>query len=67
MTERWAEWLRLAHRVLRLNPDAFWALSLLEWRVLIQGESRAGTVMTRKELDALLAANPDFAALRKET
>lgn len=52
----WPEALRLALQ-LGLPPDAFWRLSLREWRALTAAP--AAPVLTRPGLDALLARYPD--------
>ena len=45
---------------LRLTPDAFWALSLPEWRALLDGRfARSATPLARAELDRLMQAYPD--------
>ena len=54
----WSEMMRAALAV-GIGPDAFWALSLKEWRMLVRGAEAA---LSRSELDALLAAYPDAAA-----
>lgn len=66
MSPRWAAWLRAAHRRLGLTPEAFWALTLLEWRILIAGFSPGGGAMTRRELEALLEAHPGIAASQRK-
>ncbi|WP_127111751.1 rcc01693 family protein [Shimia sediminis] len=43
---------------LRLKPDEFWALSPAELRLML-GQGGAAPALTRKGLDALLAAYPD--------
>ena len=62
MSARWAAWLRAAHQRLGLPPEAFWALTLLEWRMLIAGVSPGGDALSRRELEALLAAHPGLSA-----
>jgi len=52
----WSEALRLAVR-LNIQPDAFWRLSLREWRMLTQAPD--APVLTRPSLDALIARFPD--------
>lgn len=54
MTIPWSDWLQAALRA-GLGPDAFWRLSLAEWRLL----QPRGSALTRGEFDALLAAHPD--------
>lgn len=53
---RWGEALRLAIR-LGLAPDAFWRLSLSEWRALT--EAPAMPVLSRAGLAALIDRYPD--------
>lgn len=52
----WARSLRLALS-LGLAPEAFWRLSLIEWRMLT--EAPPSPVLTRAGLDALIARYPD--------
>lgn len=52
----WSEPLRLALR-LGVQPEAFWRLSLNEWRALT--ETPPGPVLTRPGLTALIARYPD--------
>jgi uncharacterized phage protein (TIGR02216 family) len=52
----WAEPLRLAVR-LGIAPEAFWRLSLVEWRALT--ETPTAPVLTRAGLTALAARYPD--------
>lgn len=56
MTTPWPAMLRLAV-TLNIPPEAFWRLSLKEWRALT-GEGGVG-VLTRKGLEALTRAYPD--------
>lgn len=51
----WPAALRLAVR-LGLTPQAFWQLSLAEWRALTGG---AAPALDRAALDALLQRYPD--------
>jgi len=53
----WGEMLRTAAS-LGLGPEAFWRLSLREWRWLTAAEARP---LERGELAALMAAFPDRA------
>jgi len=55
MTTPWPAMLRLAVS-LNIGPEAFWRLSLKEWRVLVGGGDAA---LTRAGLDALLREHPD--------
>ena len=57
MNARWRAALRLASRQLALSPEAFWRLSLAEWRALT--EAPAAPVLDRAALDALIARFPD--------
>ncbi|WP_421736886.1 phage tail assembly chaperone [Caulobacter sp.] len=52
----WSDALRLAVR-LGVPPEAFWRLSLREWRALT--DAPAAPVLTRPGLDALVARFPD--------
>jgi uncharacterized phage protein (TIGR02216 family) len=52
----WDAALRLAVS-LHIPPDAFWRLSLREWRALTA--TPAAPVLTRPTLDALIARFPD--------
>lgn len=52
----WAAPLRLA-LALGLAPEAFWRLSLKEWRVLTQAPP--APVLSRADLSALIARYPD--------
>lgn len=51
------DWPRLLGEAARMGipPDAFWRMSLKEWRLVVS-ENRA---MERGELEALLALHPD--------
>jgi uncharacterized phage protein (TIGR02216 family) len=57
MTPRWREALRLAALRLAIPPEAFWRLSLVEWRALT--ETPAAPVLDRAALAALIARFPD--------
>lgn len=50
------QWLRHAVLALGLSPDAFWALTLAEWRFLAP---EAPSVLSRAGLEALIAQYPD--------
>lgn len=52
----WAAPLRLALG-LGLPPEAFWRLSLKEWRALT--ETPSAPVLSRADLSALIARYPD--------
>ena len=56
MNDHWRTALRLAAR-LNLPPEAFWRLSLAEWRALT--ELPAAPVLGRAALAALIARFPD--------
>lgn len=56
MTGGWAEALRVAAVRFGIAPEAFWRLSLREWRALT--EAAAGA-MGRRELERLAAEWPD--------
>lgn len=62
MTDRtffpWASVLRFGLGHLRLSPDAFWRLSLLELHAFL-GTSAVPEVTTRPTLRALMALYPD--------
>uniref|UniRef100_B0SVY9 Phage tail assembly chaperone n=1 Tax=Caulobacter sp. (strain K31) TaxID=366602 RepID=B0SVY9_CAUSK len=53
----WRTALRLASLRLALPPEAFWRLSLAEWRALT--EAPVAPVLNRTALDALIARFPD--------
>lgn len=57
MNAAWRIALRLAVLRLGIAPEAFWRLSLAEWRALV--EAPAAPVLTRAGLDALIARFPD--------
>lgn len=57
MNARWRDALRLAAWRLAIPPEAFWRLSLAEWRALT--EAPAAPVLDRATLDALIARFPD--------
>jgi uncharacterized phage protein (TIGR02216 family) len=52
----WSAALRLALR-LSIPPEAFWRLSLVEWRALT--EAPTAPVLTRDAFEALAARFPD--------
>ena len=52
----WSVALRAAAR-LGLTPEAFWNLSLKEWRLLTKEET--GAVLSRAAFDALCVRHPD--------
>lgn len=52
----WAQPLRLAV-ALGIGPEAFWRLSLKEWRALTQ--TPPAPVLTRTDLTSLIARYPD--------
>ncbi len=57
MKTPWPTMLRLAVLRFGMTPEAFWRLSLSEWRALAGGE--AGETMGRAGLEALMGAYPD--------
>lgn len=59
MSPAWGERLSFAVLRLGLTPDAFWALTLAEWRALTRADPGASP-MKRRDLDALIAAHPDL-------
>lgn len=59
----WAGMMRAAAR-LGVAPEAFWRLSLREWRWLADVGGVAGA-MGRAELEALMAAHPDRPAMEE--
>lgn len=60
MSETWARWLALAVMRFGLSPDAFWRLSLSEWRALCAAlDPVRPAPPDRAALEALLAAHPD--------
>jgi len=56
-TFAWPALLRLAASRFLIPPDAFWRLSLAEWRALTEGEG--ADPLPRAALDALVAQFPD--------
>lgn len=52
----WPALLRLSARRFGIAPDAFWRLSLAEWRALTD---ETPDYLTRAGLDALARAYPD--------
>jgi len=57
MSAPWRAALRRAVLELGLPPEAFWRLSLAEWRALAQAP--AAPTLDRAALDALVARFPD--------
>ena len=57
MNAHWRAALRFAASRLAIPPEAFWRLSLAEWRALT--EAPAAPVLNRAALDALIARFPD--------
>jgi uncharacterized phage protein (TIGR02216 family) len=53
----WSERLRLAAARYGVTPEAFWRLSLLEWRALTL--DAGGEPLARDALEALMTAHPD--------
>jgi uncharacterized phage protein (TIGR02216 family) len=54
----WPGLLRLAVLEMGLAPEAFWRLSLAEWRAL-SGRQQAESPLTRSRLDDLCRQFPD--------
>ena len=54
----WPALMRAGLVGLRLRPEEFWALTPAELRLML-GQGGAAPALTRKGLDALLAAYPD--------
>jgi uncharacterized phage protein (TIGR02216 family) len=55
----WPDLLRLGVLRLGLTPEAFWRLSLAEWRILTLPEPGADQPLTRNDFEALTALYPD--------
>jgi len=53
----WGSMLRVA-ATLGVGPEAFWRLSLKEWRMLT-APSAAGRRIARRDLDEMIRAWPD--------
>lgn len=53
----WAAMLRVAALRLGIAPEAFWRLSLSEWRMLTEDAGPAA--MGRSELERLMREHPD--------
>jgi len=62
VTPAWSGRLRLAIRM-GLAPEAFWRLSMAEWRALSGPEP--SPVLSRAGLEALMAGHPDELASRE--
>ncbi|MEQ9693230.1 rcc01693 family protein [Shimia sp. SDUM112013] len=54
----WPALMRAGIAGLRLSPQAFWALTPAELRMML-GQGQAPAALSRAGLDALLAAYPD--------
>ncbi len=52
----WRQWFAFAVVSLGLSPQAFWALTIAEWRWLAPDDSAA---MGRSSLETLIALYPD--------
>lgn len=57
MTTPWPRLLRLAALEFHIPPEAFWRLSLVEWRALTAEDAPAA--LDRARFDALLRQHPD--------
>lgn len=57
MTTPWADLLRLAALRFRIPPEAFWRLSLAEWRALTA--EGAAPALDRAGFNVLARAHPD--------
>ncbi len=55
----WRDWLCFAVTGLRLTPDAFWRLTLVEWRWLVAPHAGDAPALDRPGLDLLFAQYPD--------
>jgi len=58
MSTDWANALRFAVIRLGLSPEAFWRLTLLEWRVLAGAAGTGAGALNRAGLEDLLAQHP---------
>ena len=56
----WPALMRAGLQGLRLSPEAFWALTPAELRLML-GQTEVAAPLNRAGLDALLAAYPDHA------
>lgn len=60
----WSRLMRLGLGVLRLPPDAFWAMTPREFQHALEGsgviDAGGSSVMTRSDLDQLMAQFPDM-------
>lgn len=64
MSGRWPGWFALGVLRFGLSPDAFWALSLAEWRALCAalGADAPPPPPDRQALDSLITQFPDGVA-----
>ncbi|MDE2182890.1 MAG: phage tail assembly chaperone [Alphaproteobacteria bacterium] len=53
---RWDAWLAYGLGVLRLPPESFWRLSLVEWRALLPPRAPS---LARRGLEDLMQRYPD--------
>ena len=58
MNATWRAWFALAVRRFGLSPEAFWTLTLAEWRALLRA-CAGPRPLDRAGLAALMAAYPD--------
>lgn len=70
MTDRlaWEQMMRLGLGTLRLAPDAFWAMTPVEFLRALEGAGVLGASAppTRGELERLMARHPDFPTTMEE-
>jgi uncharacterized phage protein (TIGR02216 family) len=59
----WGDWMLAAARM-GLSPDAFWRLSLREWRLMCAA-CGAASGLTRSGLEALAERYPDTVAAKE--
>lgn len=62
----WAAMLRAAMQGLRLRPQDFWALTPIEFLMMLGLESGGAGALSRDRLAELSAKYPDIAANRSE-
>lgn len=62
----WPRQIRRASREFGIAPEAFWRLSLKEWRALT-GQPTGLAPISRADLEALIDAYPDTPTKERET